>query len=591
MRGIDCDCGAYLFPKHMKSLNRKHESQFCQKCQELGVNCCNFKARQSIVEKEDAAAGSVRKDASKKKSSPTAKRSPPIKKSDRPKKARQQRASVSSVDADASGPETKTAAPKKSGQRRRKPRVSVSSVEGDGDVVVEKTSARARKPKAPVERDEGEEAAPKKSTRTKKPKVSVSIVEGEAVEEKVAGGRKPGQRRKPRVSFSSVDGEEDAIEKPPARRRPSPKQKQRVSEVSEDGEPSADEKTTTKRPPRRRPSAPKPRKQRGVGEADEGEEIVAETANRVASARGGRGRGAAVRGVGRGGGTNRPPRAHVYGENDVLRHARTPKNSVATDPGIREPMPEAVAGGDKKSSASRPRQQRRPKPDRAGRTNPASTEKVDEASSEVDALADQVAESVILSAQRAVIVEVEDVDIKAPRQQKDENDNSIIVEKMGEMKIEAAAEKEAIVSNETAALSSSSSPSKSKAAAAAPTVELKGGHPPAIKVGGRRRVSSGRKSESEGKKVDVESAQKVDLESAQPEIGAAEKGEAREEAEVQVDPENSQVQVVAKAKSVNHSEMTSVPEKPSPTKDINRMPKVHAHHPTHKHPIQQPKKC
>merc|ERR1719334_1875507 len=127
MRGIDCDCGAFLFPKHMKSLNRKHESQFCQKCQELGVNCCNFKARQSIVEKEDAAAGSVRKDVSKKKSSPTAKRSPPIKKSDRPKKARQQRASVSSVDADASGPETKTAAPKKSGQRRRKPRVSASS--------------------------------------------------------------------------------------------------------------------------------------------------------------------------------------------------------------------------------------------------------------------------------------------------------------------------------------------------------------------------------------------------------------------------------------------------------------------------------
>lgn len=217
-----------------------------------------------------------------------------------------------------------------------------------------------------------------------------------------------------------------------------------------------------------------------------------------------------------------------------------------TDPGIRE--------------AKKPAKLRGQRRQRENAKTPVGDE-------EVDALADQVAESVIISAKRVIveennnIVAVDEADReKSPRQQKDENDNSIILEKKSK--------------NETI----SSSPSKSEAG-----IELKGGHAPAIKVGGRRRVSSGRKSESEGKKTEVHVAQPEDSVAAEP----ASKGGAVGAA----DPENLKVEVLSKSRSINHSEMTSVPEKPSPTKDVNRMPKVHSHHPTNKHPIQQPRKC
>lgn len=546
MRGIDCECGAFLFPKHMKSLNRKHESQFCQKCQELGVNCCNFKATPDAENNEAEIDVQTAQN-----NSSTAKKSFK-KKSGRPRKG--QRSSVSSeVDATAvSGSEGKSSAPSKNKSApRRKPRTSVSSVEGEA---------------------QQQQGVDKQSSGGRKPGQRSSEVSG-------------GQRRKPRVSFSDVEG--DDAEKKPARRRPAPKQqKQRVSEG--EGDISGDEKTTTaaNRGPRRRRPAPRGRKASGgeQGENGEGEEVIMETANRVAksASRGaGVGRGAA-RG-GRGGGAGNKQRVHVYGEDDVLRHARTPKNSVAVDPGIRE---HPFKDGAKKPA--RQRQQKRSRTDRGGggavvgKGGP-----VGEA--EVDALADQVAESVILSAKRVIVEENNNEivieDDKAPRQQKDENDNSIILEKKGGIEAAAATAEEAAVVEGTAVVSSSSSPSKSKAAVAAAdsaeVVELKGGHPPAIKIGGRRRVSSGRKSESEGKKVDIQSAQ--------PEEGADVEAVAKEAEEA--DPENSQVQVVAKSKSVNYSEMTSVPEKPSPTKEVNRMPKVHAHHPTNKHPIQQPKKC
>ena len=132
-RGIDCDCGSLLFPKHMKSLNRKHESQFCQKCQELGVNCCNFKAKQSVEEEEPVASVSSTAAATRKNKSTSGKSS--SFKSGRPRKGR--RSSVSSAEAAgksagaAAAPEKKTVAQKKSSAPRRKPKTSVSSVEGD----------------------------------------------------------------------------------------------------------------------------------------------------------------------------------------------------------------------------------------------------------------------------------------------------------------------------------------------------------------------------------------------------------------------------------------------------------------------------
>jgi len=547
MRGIDCECGVLLFPKHMKSLNRKHESRYCQKCQELGVNCCNFKARPS-VEKDVAAAAS-------KTSSATAKK--PAKKSSRPRK--DQRTSVSSVDA-ASGAEMKSPGPKKSAPRR-KPKVSVSSVEGEASsnkVSGPKKSAPRRKPKPSVSSvDEGADkenaSSGRKPGQRRKKQASASSVEDEVVE-KTAVNRKSGQRSKKHVSIS--EGEE-APKKPAARRaKPQP----RVSVSSADGGASADERTEKKGPRRR--AAPKGRKQ--LEQAVEGEGIVAESDIRVtkSSPRGRGGRGG-VRGGGalRGRGGALKQRVHVYGEDDVLRHARTPKNSVATDPGIRE--------------SKKPRPQRRSKTDRGDATISGG------ADAEVDALADQVAESVIISAKRViveennnnVIVVKEDVVDKAPRQQKDENDNSIILERKEEAKVVGT--EDAVVGGETVV--DTPSPTKSKTAATA-GVELKGGHPPAIKVGGRRRVSSLRKSESEGKKI----------ENQESEDGAAEEAVSKEV--IEADPENSQVQVVVKSRSVNHSEMTSVPEKPSPTKEVNRMPKVHPHHPTNKHPIQQPRK-
>jgi len=568
----------------MKSLNRKHESQFCQKCQELGVNCCNFKAKQSVEEEEPVASVSSTAAATRKNKSTSGKSS--SFKSGRPRKGR--RSSVSSAEAAgesagaAAAPEKKTVAQKKSSAPRRKPKTSVSSVEGD---------ARQQQQK-PSKNSVGKKSVPKPETG--------------------AGN----QRRKPRVSFSSVEGEESEKKKkkPDKRRRRAPREENATTSEGEGeevvAEVSGDEKTTTTKAPRRRRSAPKGRKASGGEErgAEDAEEIVAETANRVAKAapRGGRSgvRGSAGRG-GRGGAAAAadPPnklRVHVYGEDDVLRHARTPKNSVAMDPGIREPKirePKISAGAKK----PRQRQQKRPS---IGRGDAAP---VTEA--EVDALADKVAESVILSAERVIVEENnnnkndnKEVDYdnnnnnnnKAPRQQKDENDNSIILEKpkaMGDVKgvVTAATAAPATyeaVAKETALVSSaSSSPLKTATgeAAAGIAVELKGGHPPAVKVGGRRRVSSGRKSESEGKKPEMLAA------AAQPEGGAEVEVAANDAA--MADPENYQVQVVSKSKSVNHSEMSSVPEKPSPTKEVNRMPKVHPHHPTNKHPIQQPRKC
>merc|ERR1719193_142492 len=328
MRGIDCECGVLLFPKHMKSLNRKHESRYCQKCQELGVNCCNFKARPS-VEKDVAGAASASKN-----SSATAKK--PAKKSSRPRK--DQRTSVSSVDA-ASGAEMKSPGPKKSAPRR-KPKVSVSSVEGEVSSKVSgpKKSAPKRKPKPSVSSvDEGADkenaSSGRKPGQGRKKRASASSVEDEVVE-KTAVNRKSGQRSKKHVSIS--EGEE-APKKLAARRA---KPKPRVSVSSADGGASADERTEKKSPRRR--TAPKGRKQ--LEQAVEGEGIVAESDIRVtkSSPRGRGGRGG-VRGGGggalRGRGGSLKQRVHVYGEDDVLRHARTPKNSVATDPGIREPTP------------------------------------------------------------------------------------------------------------------------------------------------------------------------------------------------------------------------------------------------------------
>merc|ERR1719369_314047 len=451
MRGIDCECGVLLFPKHMKSLNRKHESRYCQKCQELGVNCCNFKARPS-VEKDVAAAALT-------SSSATAKK--PAKKSSRPRK--DQRTSVSSVDA-ASGAEMKSPGPKKSAPRR-KPKVSVSSVEGEASskkVSGPKKSAPRRKPKPSVSSvDEGADkenaSSGRKPGQRRKKQASASSVEDEVVE-KTAVNRKSGQRSKKHVSIS--EGEE-APKKPAARRaKPQP----RVSVSSADGGASADERTEKKGPRRR--AAPKGRKQ--LEQAVEGEGIVAESDIRVtkSSPRGRGGRGG-VRGGGgalRGRGGALKQRVHVYGEDDVLRHARTPKNSVATDPGIRE--------------SKKPRPQRRSKTDRGDATISGG------ADAEVDALADQVAESVIISAKRViveennnnVIVVKEDVVDKAPRQQKDENDNSIILERKEEAKVVGT--EDAVVGGETVV--DTPSPSKSKTAATA-GVELKGG------LGNRRR--------------------------------------------------------------------------------------------------------
>jgi len=524
MRGIDCECGAFLFPKHMKSLNKKHESRFCQKCQELGVNCCNYKAK-PVSQGRTSQKGAAVKDTS-------------LKKKPAPKgRGKQPRVSVSSVEADVA---EKKPTQRKRAPKPRKPAVSTSSVEAE--VVEKKASApkRSAKPRkkmvstSSVEAEALEGTKPPRRRQNRRPKASVFSVDAEISEEKKHAQRKPPRNRRPKASISSMDG--DAVEgKQPASRKPPRNRRPKASVSSMEGN-----AVEGKKAPARKPAAPKGRKK----STEVTEEMVVETAAKPTQ----RGAHPATRG----GRAPKPraPHAHVYAEENVLRHAPTPKNSVATDPGIRERTTS--------KRAVKARQPRRPRV--SGGAADSRSDKDDVVAEEVDALADKVAEAVIISAKRVV----EKDEGEAPRQQKDENDNFV-----------AEKEEGAVV-----AKTGDASASKTKV-----NVELKGGHPPALKVGGRRRVSSHRKSESEGKKAEAAAEVAVAEGEAAPAESAADavNGEA--------DPEKSQLQVTSKFTKVNHSEMTSVPLKPSPTKEVNRMAKVHPHHPTNKHPIQQPKKC
>jgi len=503
MRGIDCDCGAFLFPKHMKSLNKKHESRFCQKCQELGVNCCNFKAKPVTQGRPSQKSVTARDTTSlkKKPTTPKGRGKPP-------------RVSVSSVEAE--GAERKPA-PKRAPKPKKKA-VSTSSVEAE---VVEKRAS-----------------APKRSTKPRKKMTSTSSVEGEAPEGKKSAPRR--QNRRPKASVSSVDAEIPEEKSKPVAKKPPRNRRPKVSVSSVEGE-----AVEGKKAPARKSTAPKGRK-KSSEVVEEVVEITTKQTQRVTQSAPRGGRAPKLRG----------PHAHVYAEENVLRHAPTPKNSVATDPGIRERT--------SSKRAVKARQPRRPRVS-GGADSLSKSDKEDAvAEAEVDALADKVAEAVIISARK--VVEKEEKE-EAPRQQKDENDN--FVEEAGE-------ETGAVVKSGGDGVASSSPKAKAN-------VELKAGHPPALKVGGRRRVSSHRKSESEGKKAEVVAEGAV----VEGEATAAESTEANAEA----DPEKSQLQVASKFTKANHSEMTSVPLKPSPTKEVNRMAKVHPHHPTNKHPIQQPKKC
>lgn len=495
MRGIDCDCGGYLFPKHMKSLNKKHESRYCQKCQELGVNCCNFKAP---------------------KEGPNAEMTTTKEPAGRPKKK----------------PIQKRPAPR--------PRVSESSVEERGGAERKATSTRKSVPKP-------------------RQRASVSSVEGEAPT--AAAGKKPARRPAPkqrqqqqRVSVSSVEAE--AAEKKPSRR---PAGKARTGGGGGDFSSEARENI----PPKSRPSAA-----RGGKKTAERAAVVDENAPVRSANRGGR---SAPRGGGGGRGGGPKPRNHVYADEDVLRAAPTPKNSVAVDPGIAEKP--ARKPGKPRAQRQRPRNAAGAGRNAAGAKNEGGV--VGDA--EVDALADKVAESIIISATR-------DVEAKAaPRQQKDENDNNKVDDNNNDNDSNNNEEKRFVL----VPAEESVSP-KPKAS----VVELKGGHPPAVKVGGRRRVSSGRKSESEGKKPAAAEAQPAEAAAAQGDavvVAAAPSDDKQAEA----DPDKSQVQLAAKSKMVlNHSEVSAVQEKPFPTKDVNsKIANVHPHYPTNKHPIQQPRKC
>ena len=503
MRGMDCECGAFLFPKHMKSLNKKHESRFCQKCQELGVNCCNFKVKQapSPTQERRGGEGVAKPVAAKKKPSPR-----------RSGGRGKPKVSVSSVEAET--PEKKVA-PRKSPAKPRKKVISTSSVEPE---VTERKAAPKRGPAKP-----------------RKKMVSTSSAEGEIIEKKTAPKRSAKPRKK-MASTSSVEAEV-AETKKSAQRRPPPQRRSKASVSSVDAE-----TTEVKKSPRRR-GPPKGRKKSAEHGAEEVVEMKAtQTANRVPKS------------APRGGGRMPKVRGHVYAEDNVLLHAPTPKNSVAVDPGIRE-----------RTTSKRAVKARQPRRPRVSGHADSKSDRDDIVEAEVDALADKVAEAVIISAKRVV----EEKDEEAPRQQKDENDNVVVVKEVTKDEVTAVAP-----------VKSGGVSPKAKA-----SVELKGGHPPAIKVGGRRRVSSHRKSESEGKKGEAEMA----VAEAEAEAEVADKAP---ENEAEADPEKSQVQVTTKAKmNVHHSEMSSVPQKPSPTKEVNRMAKVHPHHPTNKHPIQQPKKC
>jgi len=498
MRGIDCDCGGFLFPKHMKSLNKKHESRYCQKCRELGVNCCNFKAPKEEPKAEMTTTTTI------KAKEPAG----------RPKKK----------------PVQKRPAPR--------PRVSESSVEERGGAE-RKANATTRK------------SAPKQRQRA-----SVSSVEGEAPA--AAAGKKPARRPAPkqrqqqqqRVSVSSVEVE--PVEKKPSR-RPAGK----AARTGGGGGGGDFSEARENIPPKSRPSAARGGKKTTQRVATV--VVVDENAPVRSANRGGRS-------APRGGGPK--SRNHVYADEDVLRAAPTPKNSVAVDPGIAE-KPARKPG---KPRAQRQRPRNAANAGRNGAKNGVSD-------AEVDALADQVAESIIISATR-------DVEAKAaPRQQKDENDNNIKVDDNNNDNESNNNNEEKRFVLVPAAESVSPKPK-------ANAVELKGGHPPAVKVGGRRRVSSGRKSESEGKKPAAE-AQSAEAVAHGDAVVAAAAAAPSDDKLAEADPEKSQVQLAAKSRmAVNHSEVSAVPEKPFPTKDVNsKIANVHPHYPTNKHPIQQPRKC
>jgi len=413
---------------------------------------------------------------------------------------------------------------------------------------------------------------PKKRPGKARGGTSVSSAEFDDGEKKPTPKRfPPNKPRKKAVSTSSAEG--DGAEKKPAPRRPPPKQRPKASVSGVEAE-----SARVKNPPRKKPVVAKGRKKSTEHEAADyvsEDDNVTQTANR-GGARGARGgirggarggvrggiRGGArggirggprggIRGGPRGGPRGAMARSHVYAEDDVIHLARTPKNSVAADPGISQ-----------KAAVKRPVKPRPPRRPRVSGSTDPKLEKEKSADADVDALADKVAEAVIISATRDV-EEREEV----PRQQKDENDNDVT----------ASVGNEEVNNNALVSAEGNASPKQPKA-----NVELKGGHPPAIKVGGRRLVSSARKSsESEGKKGEVVEA---------PE---GEEPSSPFEEEAGGDPEKSQVQVTTKTKAfANHSEMSAMQMKPSPTKDVTRMAKIHPHHPTNKHPIQQPnKKC
>lgn len=523
MRGIDCDCGAFLFPKHMKSLNKKHESRFCQRCQELGVNCCNFKAAQQLKERHGGVgaaetAGGAFAASNKKATRPGA--------NNKPRGAG--RASVFSVEADVV--EKKPAARNKRDpvakqqQPRRKKTASTSSADYDGGAQV-------------------------KTKRRPVTAAGAAAATGAAA----AAQKRPPRRRRPKASVSSEEGE-----------------------TGDDTAPSNYER-------RKRPVTAKGRK-KSTDKENYAEEVVENEVSRSSNrgvrsnaARGRGGRGGAPRGSG-----VRVRAAHVYAEDDVLHHARTPKNSVATDPGIRVNNNAVDKAAFKRSS--KPRPPRRPRVAGSAAAAAAAGGEISE-KDEVDALADKVAEAIIISA-RQDVEKAEDAGGKnrgkeaaIPRQQKDENHNDI----EAETAVEATRGKNA------------ASPKSKAVNHNNENVELKGGHPPAIKVGGRRRVSSARKSESDSSAGKKEAP--IEAPEGDPDAAADNNNNNQNEGDKELakgDPDNSQVQVTTKSKvELNHSEMPSslAHQKPSPTKDVTRMAKVHPHHPTNKHPIQQPKKC
>jgi hypothetical protein len=263
----------------------------------------------------------------------------------------------------------------------------------------------------------------------------------------------------------------------------------------------------------------------GFVEAGVEEEFVLRKSSGSRGGRGGGGSGRGRVGLGgaRGNGRARKPRLS-FGEedcaapednfiSDVLHAAPTPKNSTVADPGISVEL---------RKKHIKPRRRRNEKS--------GSESKVFVTEEEVQILAEQVAHSVIISAKEELN------EPNGPTQT-------------------GAQEKTALLPNDE------NNNAKS---------QLKGGHAPARKVGGRRISQSGRKSESEGENH-----------------GSSRKQESKEKG----DEGKDEQQLVPKNVTKPSPDVVSPAKiKPLPSKEKGRMATAHPNHPINKHPIQQPRK-